>query len=109
MIKIVRLIYSMKSAFVILLVTHSAFVNAESLVIGDGVTLEDNLLMIKRKPSGRCKNVKVINVAKPTYPLAKELEQHLIFIQYSKGIITFDQAVLVLADNQLNTSRSAWC
>ena len=85
---------------IMLLMTPFLFYG-QAEAIFNGVTLNESLETVTEKITKISKTVKNISLDKPSFPLAKTKEDHLISSQIKTANGTIDKAVFTFADNKL--------
>jgi len=92
-----------KSILLIIIYSYCFNANAQISAIFKGVKMKDPLQTVKDKVMAHCSSVQVFAPNRPSFPLAKQKEAHLICKNYqmSKGKVAFQEVAFVFADDQL--------
>jgi hypothetical protein len=83
---------------VLVIINHN---NAQTEVLFNGVELQESLQSAKAKMEPFAEKMELFEVENPTFPLSKDLEEHLVCSNYKSGYGTISELVFTFADDKL--------
>jgi len=90
-----------KKLTIFLMVINPILMNAQSEMIFNGIHLEDSLEKVTQRIREISDTSKLIAIDNPTFPLARDKEDHLVCTQVKTDNGLIERVVFTFADNKL--------